>query len=89
MQDQTLRELLEKVDVEIRKTETLDQQGIELLSRLSNDIEDLLKRNSTPGESQENLSSRLAQVIEHFESSHPTLTNHLSQLSMVLSNAGI
>lgn len=89
MENQTLRELLEQVDSEIRKTETLDEQGIELLSRLSADIEELLKRSDEATEEETPITAQLKQAIDHFEISHPELTYHLSQLSKVLSNAGI
>ena len=89
MENQTLRELLEQVDREIRKTETLDKQGIELLSRLSEDIEELLKRNDAASEEEIPIATQLKQAIDHFEISHPELSNYLSQLSRVLSNAGI
>ena len=89
MQNQSLRNLLEQVDAEIKNTETLDQQGIELLSRLSADINELLEKSNTARETEANFADRLAQAIDHFESSHPTLTSQLAQLSMILSNAGI
>jgi hypothetical protein len=89
MENQTLRELLEQVEREIRKTETLDKQGVELLSRLSADIEELLARNDATGEDEMPITAQLKQAIDHFEISHPELSNYLSQLSRVLSNAGI
>jgi hypothetical protein len=90
MENQTLRDLLGQVEREIRKTETLDEQGIELLSRLSADIEELLERNDATTEEREMpIVAQLKQAIDHFEISHPELTHHLSQLSKVLSNAGI
>jgi hypothetical protein len=89
MENQTLRDLLEQVDREIRKTETLDEQGTELLSRLSADIDELLERSDAAVEEEIPIAAQLKQAIDHFEISHPELTNHLSQLSRVLSNAGI
>jgi hypothetical protein len=89
MQNQSLREILEQMDHEIQKTETLDEQGREMLTHLAADIQELLERSEETQESDSPLTERLAQAIEHFEISHPTLTKQLSQLSAVLSNAGI
>lgn len=89
MQNNSLKTLLRQLDLEIKKTETLDEQGIELLDQLAGDIQDLLDKNKPPLDDESQFAARLAQAIEHFESSHPTLTSQLSQLSMILSNAGI
>lgn len=89
MERNTLRELLEQVDHEIKKTETLDQQGRELLTHLAADINELLERSNPEKEQHLFFTERLTQAIEHFETSHPQLTHYLSQLSAVLSNAGI
>ncbi len=89
MQNQSLREMLEQIDHEIHKTETLDDRGREMLTHLAADIQELLERSGASQESDSPLAKRLAQAIEHFEVSHPTLTKQLSQLSAVLSNAGI
>jgi hypothetical protein len=89
MQNQSLREMLEQIDHEIHQTETLDEQGREMLTHLAADIQELLERSGASQESDSPLAKRLAQAIEHFEISHPALTHQLSQLSAVLSNAGI
>lgn len=89
MERNTLRELLEQVDHEIKTTETLDQQGRELLSHLATDITELLERSNPEKAHHPSFLGQLTQAIEHFETSHPQLTNYLSQLSAVLSNAGI
>lgn len=89
MQNQSLREMLEQIDHEIHKTETLDEQGREMLTHLAADIQELLERSGASQESDSPLTKRLTQAIEHFEMSHPALTHQLSQLSAVLSNAGI
>lgn len=89
MEKNTLRELLEQVDHEIRKTETLDQQGRELLTHLAADINELLERSNPEEAHNSSVLGQLALTIEHFETSHPQLTHYLSQLSAVLSNAGI
>ena len=83
-----LDQLLEKVHAEIEKTEQADERGRELLQDLENDIRDLLDRSESVG-SDTPVVQRLRDAISHFEVTHPTLTAMLSELSTILSNAGI
>ncbi len=90
MDDQDLQNLLQKLHDEIERTRNVDETGRELLRHLSADINDLLTRSA--GEQKQLEPSMVRQVedaIDHFEVSHPVLTALLSELSSILSNAGI
>ena len=89
MQNELLREALEQLDNEIKKVETLDEQGQALLADLAADIQELLDRSGAAPKPDAPVTERLEKTIEHFQTSHPELTATLSHLSVVLSNAGI
>ncbi len=91
MADQNLRELLEQLHKELERTDAVDEQGNEMLRHLDADIRNLLKRSRTEGEidPDEPLLERLQDTIDHFEADHPRLTEVLSEMMTILSNAGI
>jgi hypothetical protein len=89
MADQDLRELLEKLNVELETMEVTDEAGRERLRHLQADIRDLLARAQQPAETDEPLLERLQDSIDHFGETHPQLTLMLSQMMTILSNAGI
>lgn len=91
MTDPTLRELLEQLHKELERTETVDEQGDEMLRHLDADIRRLLKHPGAEAEvnADEPLLERLQDTIDHFEASHPRLTTVLSEMMTILSNAGI
>jgi hypothetical protein len=89
MENDKFRKLLEQVHNEIAQAESVDENGQELLAHLAADIQELLERSEPSEESNLSIQERLQKAIDEFEVSHPTLTNTLSQLSAVLSNAGI
>lgn len=89
MKNEELLKLLERVHEEIGRVEDIDEDGRELLTHLSADIQSLLGRPDQVREPEPLLGGRLQESIDRFQASHPTLTNTLSQLSAVLSNAGI
>ncbi|MDD2921442.1 MAG: DUF4404 family protein [Anaerolineales bacterium] len=88
MDDQKLDGLLEQLHKEIEGIDSVDEKGRELLRDLSADISVLLARaeGSQPAPS---ILQRIERSIEHFETTHPDLTAALSNLSAILSNAGI
>jgi hypothetical protein len=88
MTDHKLDQLLEKVHQEIQNTKQVDEKGRELLVSLEKDIRGLLHR-SEGGSRDASMLDRLQDAIDHFEVSHPILTTLLSELSSILSNAGI
>ena len=91
MTDPTLRELLEQLHKELESTDTVDEQGNEMLRHLEADIHKLLKRSDTAAEvdADETILERLQDTIDHFEATHPRLTTVLSEMMTILSNAGI
>jgi hypothetical protein len=89
MKNKELLKLLEQVHNEIGQVEDIDEDSRELLTHLAADIQELLERSEPSAESDLSIQERLQKAIDEFEVSHPTLTNTLSQLSAVLSNAGI
>lgn len=91
MPDPTLRELLEQLHKELERTETVDEQGNEMLRHLDADIRKLLKRSGSEAkiEPEEPIFERLQDTIDHFEITHPRLTMLLSEMMTILSNAGI
>jgi hypothetical protein len=88
MDDQKIDQLLEQLHKEIEGIESVDEKGQELLRDLSNDIRELLERaeGKQPAPS---IMQRIERSIEYFEVTHPDLTAALSNLSAILSNAGI
>jgi ABC-type transporter Mla subunit MlaD len=89
MTDQNLRELLDKLHQELEQLDTTDEQGRAMLHHLDADIRTLLKRSGEPAEADEPMLEQLQDTINHFETTHPSLTLTLSQMMTILSNAGI
>ncbi|MBM3126706.1 MAG: DUF4404 family protein [Chloroflexi bacterium] len=79
--------LLEKAREAIQDAADVDDSGRELLEFLDRDIRALLKRTEDIGASA--LPERVRVAIRHFEVTHPVLTAVLSEISTILSNAGI
>jgi hypothetical protein len=87
--NQNLRDLLERLHSELEQTESVDETGNEMLDHLDRDIRALLKRSGRKKEPDEPVLERLQETMEHFETSHPSLTQTLSEMMTILSNAGI
>lgn len=92
MDDQELRNLLEKLHKEIERTPAMDEKGQQLLSDLGTDIRSLLDRS----QSQQNVQQphpttvqRIEETIDYLEVTHPNLTTMLSELLATLTNSGI
>jgi len=86
MTDQKLPELLQQLHDELERTESVDEDGREMLRHLSDDIQKFID----PAEDDdETLLARIQDAIDHFEVEHPTITAALSQVLNTLSNAGI
>ncbi|MCL4270150.1 MAG: DUF4404 family protein [Anaerolineales bacterium] len=87
MDDKHLDTLLEQVHAELQRLEHVDEEGRKLLQELDDDIHALLKRT---GETEAlSIRERIQRALERFEVKYPTLTTLLSEISAVLSNAGI
>ena len=89
MNDDELRQLLEDLHQRIESTDTVDEQGREMLNHLSMDIRNLLERTGEPRRDTTKEINSLEESIRHFEVTHPTLTATLSQMLNILNNAGI
>ena len=89
MNDDELRQLLEELHQRIESTDTVDEQGREMLNHLSMDIRNLLERTGEPRRDTSREINGLEESIRHFEVTHPTLTATLSQMLNILNNAGI
>jgi hypothetical protein len=90
MNDQELCQLLEKLQTEIEAAQSVDARERELLQNLEADIRALLKRCEAEQVQSHPLTiRRLEEAIEHLAVNHPTLTAMLSNMSTILSNAGV
>jgi predicted nucleic acid-binding Zn-ribbon protein len=78
--------LLEKVHAELQKVEKVDADSLKLLQDLEQDVQALLKKAEVETPS---IRERMRKAVEQFEVEHPTLTTLLSEVSTILSNAGI
>jgi len=87
--DQNLHELLERLHNELERTGSVDEKGNEILRHLDADIRSLLARSDKKVETDEPMLERFQDTIDHFETTHPTLTLTLSEIMTILSNAGI
>ncbi|MCE7860282.1 MAG: DUF4404 family protein [Chloroflexi bacterium CFX2] len=86
MNDRKLDALLEKVHNELQKVEKIDAENLRLLQDLEQDVQALLKRSEVETPS---ILARIRKAVDRFEIEHPTLTALLSEVSTILSNAGI
>jgi hypothetical protein len=86
MNDHQLDSLLEKVRAELQRVDQVDAEGRKLLEDLDQDIHNLLQKEDAETVP---ILERMKSAIEQFEVKYPTLTKLLSEVSAVLSNAGI
>lgn len=86
MSDRKLRELLEQLHDELAHTDSVDEEGRELLGHVNADMKKFLDPTQ---ENPDTLLEQLQKAIDHFEVEHPSITAALSQMLNTLSNAGI
>ena len=90
MDDRELCKLLEQLHSEIERTETVDDKERELLRELGADIRELLERCEAEQVQTHPLTlQRIEDAIDLMAVNHPNLTAMLSNISTILSNAGI
>jgi hypothetical protein len=90
MDNTELRKLLEQLHEEIKNTQAVDEKGGELLRDLEGDIRALLDRSDeNPEPLRPSVVQNLEGTLDHFEVSHPTLTEQISRLLEFLSTSGI
>ena len=88
MNDQELCKLLEQLQDEIKETETIDEKELALLHEI--DIRELLKRcEAEEIQTRPFSTQRWDDAIDSLAINHPTLTAMISNISAILSNAGI
>jgi hypothetical protein len=84
MNNEELTQLLEKLHAELDGMENVDEKSRQLLNDLEKDINELLDRSE-----HDTLLERLDDAVDEFEVKYPSLTTMLSEISRILSNAGI
>jgi len=90
MDNQELDKLLHQLHDEINKTQTVDENGSEMLRDLEGDIRTLLERSKeNPVQLHPSIVQRLEATISQFEVTHPELTTLISRLLDSLSTAGL
>ena len=90
MNHQELCQLLEQLHNEIEWTQSVDAKERELLLELETDIRALLERcDAEQIQSPPLTVRRMEDAIEYMALNHPTLTAMLSNMSTILSNAGV
>lgn len=86
MTDQKLPELLQQLHDELEKTESVDEDGREMLAHLNEDIRKFIDPTE---EDDDTIFERIQDAIDRFEVEYPSITAALSQILNTLSNAGI
>jgi hypothetical protein len=90
MDDKEFRQHIERLQIEIQNTQTLNEKDQELLIQLDSEIHEILSNKQvSAAHIHPNTIERLEDGLGRFETTHPTLTNLISELLEVLSNAGI
>jgi hypothetical protein len=84
MNNEELTQLLEKLHAELDGMENVDGKSKQLLNDLEKDINELLDRSD-----HDTLLERLDEAVDEFQVKYPSLTTMLSEISKILSNAGI
>jgi hypothetical protein len=89
-QNRQLREQLERLDEDLKRTKSVDEAGRAILHQLQQDVQELLARSGEVSNLQEHpIMARLQQGIQHFEVTHPTLVAVMEQMINTLSTMGI
>ncbi len=86
MNEKKLEALLAQIHAELQKVETVDADSLKLLQDLQQDVQELLEKADVETPS---ILARMRIAVERFEVDHPALTALISEVSTVLSNAGI
>ena len=88
-QNRQLREHLERLDADLKRTQSVDEAGRTILHKLQQDVQDLLARSGEASTVQEHpIGVRLRQAIQHFEVTHPSLVASMEQMVNTLSTMG-
>ena len=89
-QHDPLRDHLEKLDAELKRTQPADDTQRQHLDALHSDVRSLLEKPGplTP-EDHQSLGERMSTSLQHFESTHVALSALIEQVLSTLSSAGI
>jgi hypothetical protein len=82
-----LRELLQALHAELRRTDAVDEKSRELLRAIDDDIQQALER--AGGAEPDSLVERLRETVDRFEGTHPALTEAVSRVLDSLVKMGI
>lgn len=90
MKDTELCKLLEQLHHEIEGAQSVNEKELALLHELRADIRELLERCEAEDIQSHPLTMRrFEEAIDSLAVNHPTLTSMISNISTILSNAGI
>jgi len=85
-----LREHLEKLDAELKRTEPANDAQRQHLEALQGEVRAALDHpGEIPPEVHATLGQRVTESLQHFESTHTVLSSMLEQILNTLSGAGI
>jgi hypothetical protein len=85
-----IRDLLKRLNEELGRTQSVDQETRELLESLKRETQALIDRpNDGPPPEYESLGQGLRAALERFEGSHPTLAWVMGRVIDTLSGLGI
>lgn len=88
-QDRQLRERLERLDADLKRTKSVDEEGRAILLNLQVDVQNLLARSGEVSSRDHVIAARFREGIQHFEVTHPTLVALMEQVVDALSAIGI
>lgn len=90
MEESHLSKMLEQLRHELKNAQTIDDRARELLAGLREDIEKLYdSAGEEVSEAYEPFRRRLEDSMQHFEVSHPTLTEVMSRTIDAMNRAGL
>jgi len=83
-------DLLQQLHDVINHIQSVDEKGVGLLEDIDKDIRDLLARSGEQtAKARASMIQRLELAVNHFEATHPDLTELLARVMNDLSNAGV
>jgi hypothetical protein len=88
MEQQKLRELLETLHQELGRLGTVDEKTGEVLATLKEDISKLVD-DGDDAASDESLTERMSEAVEHFEEEHPRLSMMIQHVLDSLARMGL
>ena len=85
-----LRDHLEQLDAELKRTEPANDTQRQHLEAMQGEVRAALDHpGEIPPEAHESLGQRFTESLQHFETTHPVLSSLIEQILNTLSGAGI